>query len=490
MLTACGNPVTKIDDPPTPAQTTQASSNQPVNSPVPTPTEQITPPTTPSPEPPSRPKYELDAVLNYDLHLLKALETIHYTNRSGDTLAELVLMVDPLYYPGTFTLDSLEFENGQAVTGVTMEKGQIRFPLPQALAPGETIVLKLAYQLNLPSPVPAADTRPIPFGYTTRQTNLVDWYPFIAPYISGQGWLAHPAGYYGEHLVYEMADFEVAITIDGDRKDLVVAASAPATREEAEKRSFYRHENARNFAWSVSPFYITQNAQAGDVSVTSYAFPTEKNASQAVLQATIDALNLYDRLFGPYPRQHLAVVEADFLDGMEYDGLYFLSKGFYNLYTGTPGEYLIAIAAHETAHQWWYAQVGNDQALEPWLDEALCTYIERLFYENVHPESLEWWWTYRVDYFEPSGWIDDSIYNPHGATEAYRSYLNAVYLNGAHFFEDLRKLVGDANFFSFLQDYLQQTQSQITTADQFFSILKTHTQADLAPLVEKYFYNK
>ena len=87
------------------------------------------------------------------------------------------------------------------------------------------------------------------------------------------------------------------------------------------------------------------------------------------------------------------MVEADFLDGMEYDGLYFLSKGFYNLYSGGPADYLTAIAAHETSHQWWYSAIGNDQALEPWLDEALATYSERLFYENLHPEGLVWWWT-------------------------------------------------------------------------------------------------
>ena len=175
------------------------------------------------------------------------------------------------------------------------------------------------------------------------------------------------------------------------------------------------------------------------------------------------------------------------MDGMEYDGMYFLSNGFYNLYTNTPGEYLIAIAAHETAHQWWYAMVGNDQALEPWLDEAFCTYSERLFYENKYPEALEWWWNYRIFYYQPQGWVDDSIYNPHGVAKAYRAYRDAVYLNGALFLEDLRLLIGDEAFFDFLRDYAQSFTHKIATTSDFFTLLQKYTTEDITPITDKYF---
>jgi hypothetical protein len=33
--------------------------------------------------------------------------------------------------------------------------------------------------------------------------------------------------------------------------------------------------------------------------------------------------------------------------------------------------------------------VGNDQALEPLLDEALCTYAEHLYYEKYSQEGFE-----------------------------------------------------------------------------------------------------
>jgi hypothetical protein len=202
----------------------------------------------------------------------------------------------------------------------------------------------------------------VPFGYTLAQTNLVDWYPFLPPYQPGRGWWANQAGPCGEHLVYENADFEVSIRLLDERDDLVVAASSPAKVDG--EWLHYSYPAARNFVWSVSHQYIISTRQVGPVTIKAYTFPVHTAAGESALQATAEALAVYNRLFSKYPRL-LSLVEADFLDGMEYDGLYFLSKGFYNIYSGTPADYLTAIAAHETAHQWWYAQLGNDQAIEP-----------------------------------------------------------------------------------------------------------------------------
>ena len=35
-------------------------------------------------------------------------------------------------------------------------------------------------------------------------------------------------------------------------------------------------------------------------------------------------------------------------------------------------------ASHEVAHLWFYGLVGDDQARDPWLDEAFATYAEAL----------------------------------------------------------------------------------------------------------------
>jgi aminopeptidase N len=234
-----------------------------------------------------------------------------------------------------------------------------------------------------------------------------------------------------------------------------------------------------------------QTASAGDITIYSYSFPYDKSAAEEVLQNTADALQLFSQLIMPYPHSTLSVVEADFLDGMEYDGLYFLSHGFYNLYDGTPKGYLTFIAAHETAHQWWYGLVGNDQALEPWLDEAMCTYMEHIFYENIYADYppgsgqslVDWWWYYRINFYEPTGWVDGTIYD----FNQFRPYRDAVYLNGAKFLDDLRILIGDEAFYAFLRDYAEQEKLNVATATDFFAILRAHTNQDLDELLAQYF---
>jgi aminopeptidase N len=176
---------------------------------------------------------------------------------------------------------------------------------------------------------------------------------------------------------------------------------------------------------------------------------------------------------------------GDFNDGMEYSALFYLSRDFYNLYDGTPANYLTFVAAHETAHQWWFEQVANDQALQPWIDEALSAYSERVYYEYAHPELVSWWWTYRIDFYDPQGFVDIPIYDGQG----FRPYTNAAYFRGAKFLEELRGRIGDEAFFAFIQDYLAQSRDKIVTASDFFRILSTHTSTDYSDIVRQYFQN-
>jgi len=427
--------------------------------------------------------YLLNARYNHASHSLEVEQHMVYTNQTTDNLANLILMVEPNRYPGVFQLTRLTWENGDNVEGFFLENNRLTIPLPQLLPPGGQVGLELSFNLALP-PIPedSEEYKPVPFGYTARQANLVDWFPFLPPYREGEGWLAHNAWFFGEHQVYDVADYDVEFEASGSSEPLVLAASAQPESQDG-NLTRYHLEQARTFVISISPYYQTYTQQVGDTTVTSYGLPYFEAGAQAALQYTADALALYNTLYGPYPRRSLSVVVADFLDGMEYDGLYFLSRGFYNTYDGTPANYLAIIAVHETAHQWWYAQVGNDQALEPWLDEALCTYSERLFYEHQYPDLVSWWWAFRVNFYQPSGLVGGAVYDYAG----FRPYRDAVYLRGAQFLEALRQRVGDEVFLQFLRDYAGRMAGKQARAADFFSILAEHSSTDITDLRQEYF---
>jgi hypothetical protein len=435
-------------------------------------------------------QYSIDAIFDYFQHTVTVSENIRYVNQTNDELTDIILVVEPNLWAGGFILQSLTWGNGENIDLFKLAGDQLQIRLSTPLQPSEGEEIRVDYQLLIPPLQNATDSnKPMPYGYSARQTNLVDWYLYIHAYREGVGWLVHPPAAFGEHQVYDLANYQLSITLTEPVQDLLIAASAPA-EQDGETYS-YHLESARTFALSAGTEYILQTTTVRNVTVYSYSFPYDKYAGKEAMQNTVDALLLYSQLLMPYPHRSLSVVEADFLDGMEYDGLFFLSHGFYDLYDGTPKGYLTIIAAHETAHQWWYGIVGNDQALEPWLDEALSTYMEHIFFENVYPEYpplsgaslVNWWWYYRVNFYQSSGWVDESIYE-YGS---YREYRDAVYLNGAKFMQDLRDLIGDQTFYNFLRDYAHQNAGGVATTTGFFELLKQYTTQDLSGLISEYF---
>jgi hypothetical protein len=411
--------------------------------------------------------------MDYAAHTLTVDESIFYQNATGETLTGLILAVEPNLWADCFRLGGL-MVNDRSVTEISMNGDRMEVPLAPPLLPGGNLTLSLHFGLHLPE----ADIYHV-FGYNSRQVNLVDWFPFIVPY-SG-GWLLHPPAEVGEHLTYDTATFDVTLSLADLTLPVTLAASAPA--EVTGGRWHFRLQNARTFVFSASTSYQAASTTIGGATVISYYFDQEEVQAKTVLEETVRALTTFSALFGTYPYKSLSIVEALFFDGLEYDGLFFLSRDFYKASNGTVLNNLIDIAVHETAHQWWFGQVGNDQALAPWLDEALATYSEKLFYEKNYP-AVTAWWTFRVTTFAPAGWVDMDIY--HGRN--FRTYADAVYLRGAQFLEALRGRMGDDAFFAFLKDYAGQMAGKRATPADFFRILGEHTSADLSDIISSYFH--
>lgn len=449
---------------------------QPIQEPSPAATRVVptfTPTLPPTPAIGVRPRYTLVVSLDYAAHTLAVEETIFYPNQTGEVLDRLVLAVEPNRWPGCFSLTDLSV-NGQAAATYVLTGGWLNLSLPAPLAPGDAITLNLRYTLSMPW----ANSKQI-FGYNNLQLNAVDWYPFVIPYAPGQGWLQYEPAAVGEHLVYDVADFEVTIQPVGAVTALVIAASAP------EEGGRYRLTAARNFAFSASPHFLKKSTTSAGVTITSYYFEAESKGGEDILNHVARALTTYSARFAPYPYPSLGIVEAVCPDGMEQSGLFFLSRRFYTDYNGSALSNLIAIGVHEAAHNWWYGLVGNNQAMEPWLDEALATYSEYVFYSENFPSLASAWWDFRVNTFQPTGWVDVNIYNG----GEFRPYTNAVYLQGARFLHSLRQRMGDEAFFAFLKAYASQMAYRRVSATDFFALAQQYSTTDFSDLVRAYFHN-
>jgi hypothetical protein len=483
LLASCSSPTPAAmpaTDTPVPPSETVPPSEAPLPTDVPT--------ATSIPQPSlERSQYEMDLQVNYSNKSAVVNQTITYPNWSGETLTELVLAVEPNLWNGGFSLKSLAVDD-QAITNYVLENlsQRLEIPLPQPLQVGGTAKITISYGLILPQMQAYSDpneVRPQIYGFSERQLNLVEWYPFVVPYQMGE-WVLHNPWYYGEHLVYDLADFDVTVTFTDGTEPQIASSGAEVNSETAGSRRF-KLEAGRTFALSISTLYKVATRQVGDVTIYSYYFAFYDAPGEAMLQTTVEAMQVYSDKFGPYRHKTLTAVQGDFNDGMEYSGFYFVSRDYFNLYDNTPKNYLVIIAAHETAHAWWFDAVADDQALEPWLDETLATYSERIYYETVHPDLVQWWWGYRYFEFQQAGYVDSQIYDGGGQ----RPYWDKTYLTGARFMEALRERVGDEIFFAFLKDYYTQFVGKRATTADFFRVFREHSAADISDLMTEYFQN-
>ncbi len=432
----------------------------------------------------------MNVIMAYDAHSVSVDETILYPNHTGQTLNDMVLAVEPNYWQNCFTLNSMAL-NGDPFTSYTLDSHKLSFDLPQPLAPESTVTIHIQFSLLLPSLQEQLGVRPQIFGYTSSQLNLTDWYPFVVPYIGGQ-WILHDHWYYGEHLVYDAADFTVNLKFKNTTNVPIVASSGaptPASTSSASEGTQYTLTSGRTFVLSASREYKVMSAQSGNAVIYEYYFPLYEKSAQASLMASVQAMQVYTQHYGaPYSHKTFSIVMGDFNDGMEFSGLVFMPRSAYNLYNGTPESLLITVTVHETSHQWWFEQVADDQAMQPWLDEAFAAYSEHVFYASVYPNDVSWWWSYwapRVGGTQSLPYIDITIYQAGG----FIPYTNTVYLGGAHFLDDLRVRLGDQAFFAFLQDYFKQENGKITSPQEFFRVLRADTQVDFSDIEKKYFKN-
>jgi hypothetical protein len=417
-------------------------------------------------------QHTIVADVNYAQRTATVSQSVRYINRTGEALSDLRLNVEPNIWLGAFTLDHLLLDGSSPVFELTGRRLFVQ--LRQVLEPGCQITVELGFHLVIPPIGSGLDAYKGFFGYSARQLNLGHWLPTLAVRQNHE-WVTREAVAIGEQEVLEVADWDVTVNVSDALDTLRVAAPGEMTEITPLSWGFV-HTGARDFPISMSEtFNLITRALNSDVQVELYSFddavvPTEQGDIDSplfALDVASRSLALYAERFGPYPYRRMLVVQADFPDGMELSGLVFVGGEYFRSFLGDPASFLTVITAHEIAHQWWYGKVGNDQALSPWLDEALATYSEYIFIEEYYPQLTDWWWRFRVDHLEPEGFVDSTVYE----FPTMRAYINAVYLRGVRMLHALRGGLGTDVFLDWLHRYAEAAAGQVATPDMFWSLL-------------------
>ena len=432
-------------------------------------------------KPPERPLYVLNVNLDYDTGVITAQQRIEFVNPTGVPIDEIKFSVPPARRANALTFRDARIYRAKQPLTFELSGPVLTVKLPATLQPGKAIAITFDFSVAVPlqeivGAIGGDDTSRGPNNLTAGH-----WYLVLPPYKDG-AWDLPEYAPVGDPFTSELADFEVNILAP---EGVVVAAGGDEVREGRLWK--YSLPKARVFAFAASPDYDVNSMTENGVTYIHYGFPRYKDITDDVMYTAQRAVELFSRLYGPYPYKTLRIVQTDRAQGQEYSGMIAIGAGLYRGYAGKGGRHdVIATTVHETSHQWWFNVVGNDQVRTPWLDETFARFCELKFYQTYYPKDVDWWYTnYISGKRKPSGMIDKSIYDYADS----KTYVEAVYRNGIEFMRAVRDQVGKDIFDDILKDYYTAEAYKITTPDAFFDAVARHSNEDLRGTVKGFFAN-
>ncbi|MBP5242148.1 MAG: M1 family metallopeptidase [Clostridia bacterium] len=317
-------------------------------------------------------------------------------------------------------------------------------------------------------------------GITEKVINLGNFYPILCVYEEGKGY--YECIYYsdGDPFYSECADYDVTITVP---VGYTVAASGYAKGVQKDGKMKYRHtmSASRDFALAIGND-LKSEEKTVDGKTVRYVYYADTDP-QGTLNTACAALTYFSDTFGEYGYDSYTLVQTGFCyGGMEYPGMVLLSDALERQ------DYLYTVV-HETAHQWWYAMVGNNQLEYAWMDEGAAEYATILFYEN-HAEygltreklvndALTRYKAYYGIYEQIFGESDTRMSRPLSSFLSEYEYANVTYNKGVLLFDALREGIGDSRFFAGFKNYFSEYRYKIALpSDMVACFRKTGVDVD------------
>jgi len=354
--------------------------------------------------------------------------------------------------------------------------------LPYKLDKGDRISIDIKYTIKLPPTVER-------FGYGNETYNMGNWYPVIAVY-DDSGWNLDPYYAIGDPFYTDISNYQVNIRTP---KDFIIASTGSILSSEVHDNTIewkIEASSVRDFAWIASNNFELVEKEVDGILLKMYFIKDNidnGNINNKALEFAEKALKTFNKAFGEYPYREYSVVETNFSSGMEYPGLVFIGSKYYDK---ASTDFLETIIVHETAHQWWYGVVGNDQIDEAWLDEGFASYSEIMYVgenygeeraEEYHRSANEDSFYRTVDSLE-----DKSVLKPLDEFKTWNDYSLLVYTKGALFLGDIKDKYGKEMFYKILKTYYNRYKFKIATTKGFMNVCEEVTGDDLDGYFEKW----
>jgi peptidase M1-like protein/surface antigen Omp85-like protein len=361
----------------------------------------------------------------------------------------------------------------------------LTIPLPERLAPGETVKLQLNFEIK----IPAKKGR---WGQWDGITTLTQWLPVVAVH-DGVGWQPTPFIPWHQPFFNEAGIYQVRVMLPRDQK---LAASAPVKSVSDIKDGWklIEHEEicVRDFSLVASARFEEWTGEADGVKIRVLAPPEHAFYAKAFVETVEESLPVYNQWFGRFPYKHFTVVEACLgWAGNESGGMVLIDDRIFNM-PHVARSYPVYLLQHELAHQWWYNAVGTNGYAETWMDEGLATYFSHRLADRMmgrnnelikYPTGLGWLPNIRREDFRNFGmvgvWARGQAHPPVQEMEKYGHLVNltsATYDRGGSVVGMIEERLGEKAFIDFMRHIYSKYRFRILRVKDFQQELETFTR--------------
>jgi len=259
-----------------------------------------------------------------------------------------------------------------------------------------------------------------------------------------------------------------------------------------ELKGVRKDEKTSTFQWETDRFasmlslaaakYVQQSVKIprvsqvaptrGDLAITCYTYPEHRQSGAAFLKEAAAVVRYYERRFGTYPFEKLALAEIPiFPGGYGSTSFVMLLDRSFGL-EQVPREFL----AHEIAHQWWGNSVFPQGMGAAWLTEAFANYSAWMYEAAVagNPRVLQ----KRVregtnTFFEAmAARGDQSIYESDPYLQV-GARTERIYEKGAVILHMLRREIGDAAFQRTLRRFADERRFGLAKIEDFRKVAES-----------------
>lgn len=423
-------------------------------------------------------RYRIVATVNPNARTLVGQLRLDYTNRDVVPLDRLYLHLYPNLpeFGGQLDVRRLSVDGRSIEAAYEERRYLLRVDLPQPLAPGAQASLLLEWTVSAPEN--ASERLYGAFNKEAGVFALASAYPIMAIVRNGQWDIARPDAR-GDFVNSETALYEVALTAPSDWR--VVTTGVAAERNEHAGQQTLRLVSGpqRDFMIALTQLEIA-SAEVEGTHINSYYQRGSVVGGEAALRAAEESLRAFNKRYGRYPLRELDVIQlaASTFLGVEYPGFIAIEQ---RLYDNSDG--LAITVAHEVGHQWWYSLVGNNVQNSAWLDEALASYSQIVYREEVQgPAAAEAeleGFRRRYQKVLADG-LDAPAQQPNTAFRG--NYVLLVYGKAVLFFQALRRQIGEEAFDRFLHEYYAEHRYGYVAGDNLLATAERSCGCELDTL--------